>query len=630
MKASMLGFTGIVAILIIGAFIFFFINQREPQDAMVVSREGELSSFENFNYLFLKNYNESMVFISQKAAYDLGLNGGYPDDSPIWTEGFPSIDTLKENLMERIKENLPYSYTKGEKEVTIQTVTVNIEEQTDYFYLRGNAEIVLYDKNINSGVTVDYEINSYVPSSYFRLMNAGRAIMEDKTTFPDLLLSNAQALVNKLYSLKVSDTRFTDLDFEKRVNGDIVTITITDHCQYPQIRCLSPLNPGETGEKIGILYDYNKLIFKYQMAQTGSADPTFEFGLGINPSYGSAIVTCPSQITCGDDVKEGTEECDGTALDGQTCQSKGFTGGGTLVCTNCNFNTNGCIMSNPVCGDGNLDTGEECDDKNSNNNDACAMCKNAKCGDGYIWTNNEQCDDGNTNNNDACVNCQNARCGDSYIWTGYESCEGSFPSGTTCISLGYTGGTPRCSNCNIFGCTGTTPVTCPDICVNGQEKRNGDGSSGSCVYPSSGIKTCKQSPGTCKNSTSCYDGIWCDQQTARCENCAPPVGSCGNKQCTAGNQCYKEGEVHGTGLPNGVLCQTEQCWCVLVSAYARVVADGFCTMCDNHHWSEPREASCPSTGCTDVLADPFRTDLGYLTSGCQKSNCDWSETCTYS
>ena len=54
--------------------------------------------------------------------------------------------------------------------------------------------------------------------------------------------------------------------------------------------------------------------------------------------------TCtPTQI-CGNNIREGTEQCDMSDLGGQTCQSLGYTGG-TLACTaQCTFNTNSCTV----------------------------------------------------------------------------------------------------------------------------------------------------------------------------------------------------------------------------------------------------------------------------------------------
>ena len=55
-----------------------------------------------------------------------------------------------------------------------------------------------------------------------------------------------------------------------------------------------------------------------------------EFGVG---AYTNSV--------CGNGVVEGGESCDGSNLDGASCQSLGFSGG-SLSCSSCSFNTNGC------------------------------------------------------------------------------------------------------------------------------------------------------------------------------------------------------------------------------------------------------------------------------------------------
>ena len=159
---------------------------------------------------------------------------------------------------------------------------------------------------------------------------------------------------------------------------------------------------------------------------------------------------CPSgpmgncqTATCGDGyTRTGIEECD--------------TGGDSATCDgNCSF---------VVCGDGYINgaAGEQCDDSNANDNDACpsgmGTCQNARCGDGFIRvgvefcddmgesptcdddcssvscgdgnTNGaagEQCDDGNTSDSDGCPSgagtCQTAFCGDGYTYLGVEACD---------------------------------------------------------------------------------------------------------------------------------------------------------------------------------------------------------------
>jgi cysteine-rich repeat protein len=85
-----------------------------------------------------------------------------------------------------------------------------------------------------------------------------------------------------------------------------------------------------------------------------------------------------------------------------------------------------------TCGDGILQKGEECDDGNRSNSDACLNnCLKARCGDGFLWKEGipeeqvpEECDDANNLNTDSCTNeCRNARCGDGYVWVGVEACD---------------------------------------------------------------------------------------------------------------------------------------------------------------------------------------------------------------
>lgn len=58
----------------------------------------------------------------------------------------------------------------------------------------------------------------------------------------------------------------------------------------------------------------------------------------------------PINIYCGNNIVEGTEDCDGSNLNGQTCILQGFNGG-TLSCDpNCMFNTSSCTTcGNNIC-----------------------------------------------------------------------------------------------------------------------------------------------------------------------------------------------------------------------------------------------------------------------------------------
>ena len=92
--------------------------------------------------------------------------------------------------------------------------------------------------------------------------------------------------------------------------------------------------------------------------------------------------------------------------------------------------TGWCTLSlfvKPECGNGVVEIGESCDDGNDEDGDICpSSCKEAFCGDGYVWTSQpredgsgaaETCDDGNRENNDGCINaCVPNRCGDGFLW----------------------------------------------------------------------------------------------------------------------------------------------------------------------------------------------------------------------
>jgi len=239
-------------------------------------------------------------------------------------------------------------------------------------------------------------------------------------------------------------------------------------------------------------------------------------------------VSCPQDCgggggggqVCGNNAIEGTEECDGTALGGATCISRGFTGG-TLTCNpGCLFDTTGCTAS--ACGNGLNETGEQCDDSNTDSGDGCsATCTRESgwtctggaeqlsvcgptCGDAII-KGGEACDHANLGGEDCAsqgftggtLACKSdctgfvtsgctaaAECGNSVIDTG-ESCDGATLGGADCISQGYTGGTLACAaNClfDTSGCTAEPTTECGNAIIEEGED---------CDLTKLGGKTCK-------------------------------------------------------------------------------------------------------------------------------------------
>jgi large repetitive protein len=117
--------------------------------------------------------------------------------------------------------------------------------------------------------------------------------------------------------------------------------------------------------------------------------------------------TPPPSSFCGDGFVDFGEECDdGNFDDSDACSNQ---------CT-VNFLT--------FCGDGFVDFGEECDDGNFDDSDACSnqctvnfVTPDPVCGNGIIDLDaGEECDDGNTDDTDGCRNDCTTQdsCGDTY------------------------------------------------------------------------------------------------------------------------------------------------------------------------------------------------------------------------
>ena len=202
---------------------------------------------------------------------------------------------------------------------------------------------------------------------------------------------------------------------------------------------------------------------------------------GNNVTTDSCTNNCTIS-TCGDEVIQDGEECDdgdansdtesnacrttcllpscgdSVADIGEACDA----GEATAACdTDCTV---------PVCGDGiaNSAAGEACDDGDSNSDstvDACRTdCTAASCGDSVVDT-GESCDDGNTDSTDTCTTlCKNAGCGDGHIQTSNnETCEP--PNTGTCASncTGLTGGGGSSNNrSRSQSTTGVTSGTVED------------------------------------------------------------------------------------------------------------------------------------------------------------------------
>ncbi len=199
-----------------------------------------------------------------------------------------------------------------------------------------------------------------------------------------------------------------------------------------------------------------------------------------------------------------------------------------------------------VCGNGLLDGGEQCDDGNRTNEDACGNnCRVAICGDAIRqpW---EQCDDGNRVNTDNCTDeCIAAICGDG-IQQEAEQCD----DGNKIADDGCT------NTCRIATCgDGIRQPT--EACDDGN-MNDIDGCTNNCALPGCG-------DGVLQANEQCDDGNRVGSDA--CSNeCTIPV--CGDgliqrgEQCDDGNVVDTDGCSASCRLPvcgDGVKAGKEQC-----------------------------------------------------------------------
>lgn len=193
----------------------------------------------------------------------------------------------------------------------------------------------------------------------------------------------------------------------------------------------------------------------------------------------------------------------------------------------------------PLCGNGALDNGEQCDDGNRVDTDACTnLCRIAMCGDGVpaVW---EQCDDGNKIDGDGCSNvCKSPACGDGVIQNGEECDDANQLSNDTCTNACKI---PRCGDLIVQTGLG-------EQCDDGNLIKN-DNCTNDCKLPTCG-------DGAVQTGEECDDGNRLDNDT--CTNqCV--LARCGDNvlQIAAGEECDDGNRVNTDGCNN--LCKLPLC-----------------------------------------------------------------------
>ena len=323
---------------------------------------------------------------------------------------------------------------------------------------------------------------------------------------------------------------------------------------------------------------------------------------------------CSKKSVCGNKIREDGESCDdGNTKSGDGCTNtcdieKGYT---------CDETGTVCVKDTETeegCGNGRIDSGEQCDDGNTMNGDGCSSectiesgwnctakgCyevveQESVCGDFEI-TGEEECDDGNEYDGDGCssdckiesdyrcdttmgiTTCVKRVCGDGYVDEDLgEACD------TPDTSVNYSkdaGGctaecqfAPYCGDGHVDTYVGADGGTYSEECDDG--KNNGttvDGCSTSCLYNSycgdgkvdhSSGEVCDEGD---SNGVHCINDCKAVLNGWRCSALGSAEGGTGCKEITCGNgkqdfgeQCDEGGYANTAGCINCQMAAGYKC-----------------------------------------------------------------------
>lgn len=252
-----------------------------------------------------------------------------------------------------------------------------------------------------------------------------------------------------------------------------------------------------------------------------------------------------------------------------------------------------------LCGNGDVDPGEECDDMNSVETDTCTnFCLDARCGDGVTQDGVEACDDGNGINTDSCTTlCEAPVCGDGFL-QGDEVCDDGMENSDTVPDACR-------ETCVVAYCTDGV-MDFGEVCDDGNDV-DSDACSNECASATCGDGITQPALGE-----ECDDGndFPRDACTGRCMNavCGDSIVRLGIEDCDDGNDDDDDG------------CSN--------SCEATVCGDGEITgaeECDDAAANSDTDVDACRETCVSARCGDGVTDTG---EECDDGDADESDSCT--
>ncbi len=367
---------------------------------------------------------------------------------------------------------------------------------------------------------------------------------------------------------------------------------------------------------------------------------------GYNCSGNPSVCIKPN--VCGDSDKSGTEACD----DGNTMNDDGCS-------SNCLVETGWACSGSPqstcsqipgaICGNAIIENGEGCDDGNVASNDGCSSscqveanynCEGSPkstcvstipipvCGNGIIES-GEACDDGNTNNGEGCSStcqvetdfaCSGAPSvcditGNKYCICHYTGSSNnpyntiSISENAVCTHVQQHGDIPGpCAGDTIQDCKGAPVLPSTYPCLVSSNNLCGNGTLNNAETCDDGNKI---SGDGCSSNCNIESGFSCSGTPSAC---SVPVSLCGNGVINSGEACDDGNTTNGNGCssnctiePNYVCSGTPSSCSLPTSVCGNGILEGTET-CDDGNTSNGN--GCSST-CT--------TESGYTCSGTPSS-----------